>query len=342
MRYEKVSAALALARLLAASAEGMTLDEMCAATGSKRRTIERQRDALMMLFPQMEEVVEGTAKRFRIPGGLDGFLQAPTKEELLELGKTIDELKAQGAKVRAQDLASLEAKVRGAMRRALKNRLEPDLEALLHAELIAVQAGPRPVEDRDTFLTIRSALLQSKALCFTYRGGSTPDGATRHVAPFGLIFGRMNYLIAADLGKTHPKHWRLDRIADIQLLEQAATRPTSFNLADFAKTSFGFFQAQPEDVVLHVLPHGVDDDFKNWRFHPNQTVEYLPGGGGALVRFRASGMLELSWHLFTWGNKIEVVAPTSLRETLATELRVALAQHEGLPRYGRTDQSNGQ
>jgi predicted DNA-binding transcriptional regulator YafY len=331
MRYEKPESLLNLARMLAATAEGMTLDQMCEATGQKRRTIERQRDALMRLFPHMEEIPDGSAKRFRIPGGLDGFLQTPTAEELLELSKTIDELRRQGATVRARTLEELDKKIRSAMRRPVIRRIEPDLEALLHAELIAVQAGPRAVEDKNVFLTIRAALLETTALRFVYHGGSQP-GATRDVVPYGILFGRMNYLIAADLGTTHPKHWRLDRIQDIQQLDQTVAHPKDFSLSEFANASFGYFQGELEDVVLHVFPHGVDDDFKNWRFHPAQTVEHLPDGG-ALVRFRATGMLELIWHLFTWGNKIEIVAPTSLRESMATELRVALAQHEGPPRH---------
>lgn len=331
MRYEKAAILLGLARTLAASAEGMTLDEMCHATGEKRRTIERMRDALQMLFPQMEEVADGANKRFRIPGGLDGFIQCPTTEELLELGKVIEELRRDGAAVRAQSLDSLDSKIRSAIRRSLIRRLAPDLEALLHAELIGVQAGPRPVEDQGVFRTIRAALLETKALRFVYVGGSTP-GATREVIPYGIMFGRMNYLIAADFGTTLPKHWRLDRIQSIEKLDRRAAPPSEFNLTEFANASFGYFQGEQEDVVLYVLPHAVDDDFRNWRFHPKQTVELQPDGG-AIVRFRASGMLELAWHLFTWGNKIEIIAPVSLRERMATELRVALAQHEGPPRF---------
>ena len=85
-------------------------------------------------------------------------------------------------------------------------------------------------------------------------------------------------------------------------------------------------RGQQEDVVLHVLPSGMED-FKNHRFHSSQTVEAHPEGG-AIVRFRASGMLELAWHLFYWGNKIEIVEPVSLRQQMTTELRVALAHHE--------------
>lgn len=331
MRYEKAAALLRLARELAASAEGMTLDEMCAVTGEKRRTVERMRDALQMLFAQLEEVPDGPSKRFRIPGGLDGFMQCPTTEELLELGKVIEKLRRDKAHSRAKSLDNLNKKIHTAIRRSQMRRMAPDLEALLHAELLAVQAGPRPVEDPETLRTIREALLETRVIRFKYLGGTNP-GSDRRVVPYGILFGRMNYLIAADVGTTKPKHWKLNRIQAIEKLSQIAAPPPDFSLVEFANASFGFFQSKQEDVVLYVLPHAVDDDLKNWRFHPSQTVELQPDGG-AIVKFRATGMLELAWHLFTWGNKIEIISPVSLREQMTTELRVALAQHEEAPRF---------
>ena len=85
MRLEKATALLELARALAGSAEGLSLDEMATCARVDRRTAERMRDALRLLFPQLEELVDGRTKRFRIPGGLDGFAQAPTPDELAEL-----------------------------------------------------------------------------------------------------------------------------------------------------------------------------------------------------------------------------------------------------------------
>src|SRR4051812_19530850 len=114
MRYEKPGALLALARTLAASAEGMTLEEMCHVTGKSRRTVERMRDSLVSLFPQMIEEADGAAKRFRIPGGLDGFYQCPSTEELLELSKAIEEHRSAGAHVRADNLQELDRKIRAA------------------------------------------------------------------------------------------------------------------------------------------------------------------------------------------------------------------------------------
>ncbi len=239
-------------------------------------------------------------------------------------------MKPAGATARAGSLAELENKIRAAMRHGRRRATETDVEALLRAERIAVEAGPRPAEDPAVLMILRQALLSMKMLRFIYHGGSRP-GASRDVVPFGIIFGRTNYLIGADAGTTKPKHWRLDRIEKLQCLDEAASPPADFDLAAFAHTPFAYFEGPQEDVVLHVLPLGMED-FQNYRFHSSQCVEDHPGGG-VLVRFRASGMLELAWHLFSWGNKIEIVEQVSLRRQMITELRGTLAHHEELPRF---------
>ena len=325
MRHEKAGLLLDLARRLAASAEGLTLDEMAEATGAGRRTAERMRDALTALFPQMEEVADGAIKRFRIPGGLDAMFQTPTAEELLELNKAAASLHGAGAAPRARILEGLERKVRAAMRSSVLRRMVPDLEALVRAETIAVQAGPRPFEDEALIATIRLSLMAMKAIRFRYLGGSRPGERPRPITLFGLMFGRANYLVAAEHGADEPRNWRLDRIRDLTLLETAAAPPADFSLPDYASRSFGIYQDEPQDVVLRVTPAGAEDAL-GWRFHPTQTVEPQPDGS-VIVRFRASGMLELSWHLFTWGDKVEVLEPEGLKETLLDELERTAAWH---------------
>jgi predicted DNA-binding transcriptional regulator YafY len=333
MRHDRTRKILELARALASSAEGLTLDDMCRVADCGRRTAERMRDTIRDVFPQIEEIPDHPTKRFRIPKGLDGFFQDPTAEELSDLGVAIAELREARATARAESLSSLEQKIRSVMRHGRRRATETDVEALLRAELIAVQAGPRPTEDPAVLVKLRHALLASKMLRFVYQGGSRP-GTPRDVMPFGIIFGRLNYLIGADAGATKAKHYRLDRIENLECLDTSASPPADFDLVAFANTAFAYFEGEQKDVVLHVLPGGMED-FKNYRFHSSQTVEPHPEGG-AIVRFRASGMLELAWHLFTWGNKIEIVEPVSLRQQITTELRAALAHHEESLRFTYT------
>jgi len=328
MRHEKAGLLLELARSLAASAEGLTLDEMAVIAGTGRRTVERMRDALEQLFPQMEMLPEGTVKRYRIPGGLDGFFQAPTTEELVELGQAAAVLRAGGYAARAEIVESLDRKVRSALKGRALRRLSPDVEALARAEMSVARAGPRPVDDPAVMAVIREAVMSMCAVRFRYHGGSTP-GRLRTIAPLGLLYERMNYLVGAEAGKQEPRNWRLDRISDIELTDMPAAPPDDFSLADYAGRSFGVYQDEVEDVVLRVLPHGAEDA-RGWRFHADQTLETLPDGA-VIVRFRSGGMLELAWHLFTWGDRIEILGPERLKATMREALATAMARHGGTP-----------
>jgi len=324
MRHEKAGRLLELARMLASTAEGLTLDEMAERLGVGRRTVERMRDAVREVFPQLEEVDDPPTRRFRIPAGLDGLFQAPTAEELAALKAAAEMLAAQGAHVRAGALRSLEQKVLAATRAAARRRLAPDLEALLQAETIAVNAGPRPFEDEAVLSTVREALKSMSRLRFRYEGGSTP-GRVREVSPFGLLFGRANYLVAQEDAASGPRNWRLDRVHDVEVLAEPAAIPETFSLQDYADESFGIYHDAVQDVVLAVTPEGAEDALR-WRFHANQQVEPQPDGS-VVVRFRASGMRELAWHLFTWGDKVRVVAPEILRRTLLDEIDVVRRAH---------------
>ncbi|RAK61397.1 DNA-binding transcriptional regulator [Phenylobacterium hankyongense] len=324
MRHEKAGRLLDLARLLASTAEGLTLDEMAERLGVGRRTAERMRDAVREVFPQLEEVDDPPTRRFRIPSGLDGLFQAPTADELAALRGAAEMFSAQGAQTRAGALLSLEQKVLSATRAAARRRLAPDLEALLQAETIAVQAGPRPFEDETVLSAVREAVKSLSALRFRYEGGSTP-GRVREVTPFGVLFGRSNYLVAAEDVQAGPRNWRLDRIHDVEVVDRPAARPEAFSLQDYADESFGIYHDEVQDVVLRITQAGADEAVR-WRFHANQSVE-PQADGSVLVRFRASGMLELAWHLFTWGDKVQVLAPPILRETLLEQIVLAGRAH---------------
>ncbi|WP_426024967.1 helix-turn-helix transcriptional regulator [Brevundimonas sp. TSRC1-1] len=320
MRHDKAAMVIDLARRMAASAEGLTIDEMARDMRVGRRTAERMRDAVLMLFPQVEEVSDPPSKRWRIRGGLSAFEQAPTATEMLELAKAASALRAAGEPARAAALEALERKLKAAMRSTTLNRMAPDLEALVRAETIAVQAGPRPSADEGLLTAIRGAVLAQQPLGFTYsRPGAEPRRRT--VAPCGVMFGRANYLVAADRETGRIQTFRLDRMTHVAPQDGVAVPPADFDLGVFASQSFGIYQDEIEDVVLRIAPEGAAEA-KSWRWHPTQSFEDQ-ADGAVIVRFRASGMRELAWHLFTWGEQAMILAPERLKAVMAGELAAA-------------------
>jgi predicted DNA-binding transcriptional regulator YafY len=315
MRHDKAALVLEMARMLAASAEGLTLDELGERLGLKRRTTERMRDAVWSLFPHMEVLEDPPTRRFRIPGGLDALFQAPTPDELAALRRAAEADEREGAKASAAHLRSLERKALAATRAQARRKLSVDADARTQAQAVAVHPGPRPVEDPTVLGPIEEAIVALRALAFDY------GGRRREVTPYGLLFARSNYLVGVEAGQAEPKTFRLDRMSRVETLDRFAAPPEDFSLQAYADESFGIYRDEPEDVELLVRPEAAEDALR-WRFHPTQSVEPLPDGS-VRVRFRSRGMRELAWHLFSWSGQVRIVTPDRLRETFAAELAAA-------------------
>lgn len=58
---------------------------------------------------------------------------------------------------------------------------------------------------------------------------------------------------------------------------------------------------------------------RDFLFHPTQ--EMTEDVGGLTVRFTASGWLEMAWHLYLWGEQVEVLAPEALAQMVAAHRR---------------------
>ena len=103
-------------------------------------------------------------------------------------------------------------------------------------------------------------------------------------------------------------------IEKVERTPRPFARRKHFSLQKYAERSFGVFQEEPFDVVWRFSPKAAADAWQ-FLFHPTQTFEDQTDGS-LLLRFRAGGALEMCWHLFTWEEQVEVVAPKRLREML--------------------------
>ncbi len=155
-----------------------------------------------------------------------------------------------------------------------------------------------------------------------------PNVRTRRsltVGPLGLLIGRRTQLVGIETGTSDAAQYRLDRVFDLEVLDEATEPPPGFDIHVYAARSFGVAQDDIEDVVLRFNAKAAPD-VRNWYFHASQTRNDLPDGG-VEVRLRYAGMLELAWHLFTWGPNFEIVAPERLKRIMRGELVRALDKH---------------
>jgi predicted DNA-binding transcriptional regulator YafY len=105
--------------------------------------------------------------------------------------------------------------------------------------------------------------------------------------------------------------YRLSRIASAELADGSFERPEDFSIGAFAARSFGIYQERPRLIRLRFSPAAADEA-GSYIFHPSQTAVTEPDGS-LTVSFRAGGLRELCWFLFSWGEDVAIAAPAELR-----------------------------
>lgn len=313
-RYQRAVDILRLALEMQASAEGLTLDDICERFRVDRRTATRMRDAVASLFAGADSYRGDDGKKhWRLPNGAVRPLIQFGAEELAALQAAKKLAERDGRPDQAQALADVARKVTALQTPATAARVEPDLEALTVAEGLAVRAGPRPTIDQRHVGCLREAILARKKIRLQY---TRRDGTrVRHkLYPYGFLQGNRHYLVAWSRPAQEHLLYRLDAIDRVDVLDEHFDYDPEFSIQDFAARSFGVFQEEPIDVVWKFDSEAARDA-RHFRFHPTQETEDLRDGS-FLVRFRSGGKLEMCWHLFTWGGHVEVVEPEDLRDQL--------------------------
>ncbi len=328
VRYGPAENLLGLARHLAATRTGLTLDEMAAELEVGRRTAERMRDTLLAMFPEMDSWDDDArVRRWRLPGSALVGVVEPRAEAVAAIETAARECEVRGETDRAALLREASTTLRAVMRPDALRRAETDIAALMEAEGIAMRPGPRPIIAPGVLPALRRAILGMQLVVVRYAGPNMEEPATRILCPYGILYGGRGWLVAHVEGLPEMRLWRLDRFASADLLDRGFQRRDDFSLSDYAAQSFGVFQEEPIDVVLRFTPEAAEDA-ERWLFHPSQSMT-RDADGSLTVRFRAGGVQEMCWHLFTWGTALSIVSPDSLRARMADATLTAFKHHTG-------------
>ncbi len=128
--------------------------------------------------------------------------------------------------------------------------------------------------------------------------------------------GSRRYLVAIDTAKRdgNIRHFRVESMVSAEALTEGFAWPEDFDLKAYANRAFGSYYDAHEHgpVVWKFAPHAAERA-AGYQFHPEQSSELLDDGS-LMVRFNASGHVEMCWHLYAWGDAVEVISPSVLAE----------------------------
>jgi predicted DNA-binding transcriptional regulator YafY len=325
MSFAKAQELLQLA-MMATRRSGVSLEEIVEAFGCVYRSAQRMTIALEAAFPQTQfEDGEDRKRRWRIPARAVAPLLTPSANELAALTTAINELAKAGMITEAATVRQLERKVRALIPPEAGTRLAVDEDALLEALGHAARPGPRPAASSEVDAAISEALKGPFLLKILYRKRKQDKSGARVVAPHGLLLGVRRYLVARDTAKAANaplQHYRVEEIYSAEALDESFELNPGFSLRRHAEKGFGSYESAAEfgDVVWRFSPEAAPHA-RRFVFHPTQITEE-DTDGSLLVRFKASGHLEMCWHLYQWGTSVEVVQPARLRKMVHGHQRV--------------------
>jgi len=316
MAFEKTLDLMRLAEMAAARHKGVCLVEVSKEFGVNLRTAQRMIRGLEAAFPSVEFSTDHDRRRWwKLDDTKFLRMQGIRDSELAALDMSIRRAQREGATKDVSALISLRDRLLATMPSSHARRAEVDAGAMLEAQGYACRPGPRVQVEPRVLGAIAVAIKAPFSLTIAYQGARDDSALDRVVEPYGMLLGIRQYLIARDLGNGRDfRRFRLDRISSAKITGQSFARDPDFDLDVYAAQSFGSYQSDAEyqPVIWRFAPSAAAAA-REFVFHPNQVVTDEPDGA-LRVAFTASGWVEMAWHLYQWGDKVEVLAPAELRD----------------------------
>lgn len=325
MSYSKASNLLRIADMAMASFDGVSLLDVCQEFGCNHRTAQRMMRSFEAIFPQVDiDEDADRRRRWHMPRSDPRWLRAQgiRDSELAALDMAAKRAARDGAPDEEKHLRALRDRLLAAMPPSHARRTEADAEALLEAQGFASRPGPRVVSDSELLDTLTEALRAPWELKISYRGSRDVRPRERLLEPHGLLLGIRRYLVARPAqGDGRMRRFRLDRIEDASITARSFCRDPDFDLNHFSARAFGSFHSEDEylPVEWRFTPEAASTARK-FVFHPQQEMAE-EADGTLTVRFTASGHMEMAWHLYQWGDHVEVVSPAALRQMVEPHRR---------------------
>jgi predicted DNA-binding transcriptional regulator YafY len=320
-RYERI---LTLHRILKTARYPVPFDRLKEELRCSRATLYRDiaflRDALGAPIDTEPDnhafgYARDEAERFELPG------LWLSSEELHALLAVHQMLERTGPGVLSSALAPLRQRI---------ERLLSTAEGGKRYELARIRvtgSGIRKL-DEGVFRVVASAVLERRQLGFRYRARTSGSEGQRLVSPQRLTHYRENwYLDAFDHDRKALRSFAVDRIAQPQVLEGAATDVAEAELDAHLAGSYGIFAGPPKAWATVLFSPRAARWVADEYWHSRQEGRFLADGRYEL-RVPYSNARELLMDVLRYGPDAEVAAPPALREEAKILLRLALGQYE--------------
>ena len=188
------------------------------------------------------------------------------------------------------------------------------------------------------FIDALTLAIEEHRLTFlTYQSQAATEPVTYDVHPYGVVLHRGSlYLVAYAPHHGEVRHYKVDRISDVDVQTLKFPKPNDFDLESHLAGSFGIYQGETDqDIHVRVrFSADVARYVQEKRWHASQKLTPQPDRS-VIAEFQLRALQELKAWVLSFGAKAEVLEPESLRQEIADEITQLSQQYRSSQRRSR-------
>ncbi len=279
-----------------------------------RRTIYRDRNALQneLRVPIGEEgpkrfLVEGhhlPPIRFSVQEAMTIFLAARL---LLHYSRRYD-----------PNIASTFLKLNSAVELPLRDQIQKTMDWLQKQEL-----------DKQfirTMAILTEAWVNQRTVRIWYHALSDAEATERSIDPYFIepaVAGHSSYVIGYCHRTNEMRTFKIERITAIEMTSETYDIPADFDANAYLASAWGIVaDGEAKTIKLRFRPE-LARIMEETVWHPSQVLQ-PQRDGSMIVTFTVTDTIELYSWILSWGEKVEVLEPESLRQDIIDTARAML------------------
>ncbi|WP_420595439.1 helix-turn-helix transcriptional regulator [Deinococcus sp.] len=201
------------------------------------------------------------------------------------------------------------------LRRTLPDALRADMEALEDAVQLDAESWVVST-DAALLATLLSAVRESRAVRFAYRS-RLDEASVRDVDVYRAAqYGASWYAVGHCHARQALRCFRLDRMVNLELLDDTFTPPEGFDVLEYLRTTLPATpQSQHISVWLGAVPNALRGRVSNW------GTELSEEGGGTRLKAQREHLEAFAAMLLGLGCEVRITQPPQLREAFGALAR---------------------
>lgn len=313
-------------RLLGTKRTGCTLQEMSVELGVSQKTVRRDIDALQRIGLPLEETTgEHGRKYWKVSEAAWHPPLTISLTEVASLSLARRFLEPLAGTLFWEGTHSFFSKIRSMLSEPAQRYLEK-LSLVLHQTTQGVSNYAHKAQIIDSLMI---AVEDRRSALISYQSLTSAGPVSHELHAYGLVFHLGSLYLVANSALHHEiRHFKIDRITGVELLDSRFEKPVEFRLQDHLANSFGIFKGDGTETRVRVrfstsARRYVEE--KIW--HPSQSLE-VQTDGTLIAEFRLSGTDEIRKWIMSFGKNAEVLEPLSMRQKIRNDLKYLLSLYD--------------